>query len=107
MEQVVLHLNRERVAPVDASGRQSIMVRSMDADSRQGTADAPSPSGPPICGCQAAEKTQSSCPISSASSVAVQLQVPAAKPGWGAYLRRGGAPTACGAGQACYDEITL
>ena len=77
---------------MDASGRHSIMVRSIEADSRQGTTGAASPPGWPVCGCQAAEKTQSSCPISSASSVAVQVRPTAAKPGWGAYLQRGCTP---------------
>ena len=74
---------------MDASGRQSVMVRSMDADSRQGASACPTPAsplGPGGCGCQAAEKTQSSCPTSTAPAVAVKAPPATAKLGCGAYL---------------------
>ena len=69
--------------PVASSGRHSIMVRSMDADSRQGGWVAPPPpSG--TGGCQATECTQSSCPIRTASRVAAYVCCAARMSGRGA-----------------------
>ncbi len=84
--------------PVAASGRHSIIVRSMDADSRQGggcgwaPATCRSAAEPCGCagggagGCHATECTQSSWPMSTDSSSAVRRASPAWKRGFGAYL---------------------
>jgi hypothetical protein len=77
-------------APVAASGTHIVIVRSMDAESRQGgggRASAGAPAGAAaaaVGGAQATECTQSSCPMSSASRVALNAPPPAANRGRGA-----------------------
>ena len=73
-----------------ASGRQSAMVRSMDADSRHGCRGAPATAPAAGRGCQATECTQSSCPTSTASAVTSRARPPAAKLSLGAYLQDSG-----------------
>ncbi len=75
----VMHIE---FVPAVGSGRQSIMVRSMDAVSKQAAWLLPSS----CWGCHAAEKTQSSCPTSTAS-IDTEMVFPATtNVGCGAYL---------------------
>ena len=62
-------------------------MRSIDADSRHGRRCGPAPVPAAGQGCQATECTQSSCPISSASSDTSSVRSPAAKLSLGAYLQ--------------------
>lgn len=85
--------------PVAASGRHSIMVRSMEADSRQGRVCG-CPDAAAAGGCHATECTQSSWPISTDSSMAVSREPPAWMRGLGAYLMIGTTWLECDAARA-------
>lgn len=74
------------------SGLHIAMVRSIDADRRQGRRSPPPwASGivelPPRRGCHATECTQSSWPMSMASTTTEKAAPPAWNPGLGAYLQ--------------------
>ena len=75
------------------------MVRSMDADSRQGRVCG-CPDAAAAGGCHATECTQSSWPISTDSSMAVSRELPAWMRGFGAYLMAGTTRLACDAARA-------
>ena len=68
------------------SGLHIAIVRSIDADRRQGLRSRSSEASVELLGCQATECPQSPWPISMASTTTEKEVPPARKPGLGAYL---------------------